>query len=127
MARADDEARRAHSRENYTFFNANTLLLIHVPSRAVAGTFVDVGAYIQSVMLGFLSYGIGSCPQYALTRYAKTLHEVKSSSDGLPLLPDDRILVCGMSIGVTDPDAPINTFVPSRKPPSSFIRYTSAL
>eukprot|EP00818_Percolomonas_sp_WS_P002470 CAMPEP_0117449848 /NCGR_PEP_ID=MMETSP0759-20121206/8157_1 /TAXON_ID=63605 /ORGANISM="Percolomonas cosmopolitus, Strain WS" /LENGTH=284 /DNA_ID=CAMNT_0005242337 /DNA_START=123 /DNA_END=977 /DNA_ORIENTATION=+ len=119
--RVNEQHRKEHDRENYTFFNAPLVLLLHIPERAVAGTFVDAGLFLQSVLLGFHAYGYGCCPQYALTRFSKTIREfhkvygVSQKGQMNPLIPDERILVCGISIGVVDPDAKVNHFAPSRK------------
>lgn len=113
--RNNEEQRKLHRRENFTFFNAPLLLLIHIPDRAVSGTFLDIGAFIQSISLGFLSYGIGSCPQYSLTSYSDTFRNYYNEN-GDPLLPSKRILACGMSIGYPVLEDKINSFIPSRQP-----------
>eukprot|EP01138_Halocafeteria_seosinensis_P006731 gb/GECG01006884.1/.p1 GENE.gb/GECG01006884.1/~~gb/GECG01006884.1/.p1 ORF type:complete len:257 (+),score=32.57 gb/GECG01006884.1/:1-771(+) len=114
LARDDAEERRNHERRNFSFFEAPLLILLHVPDRAVAGTFVDAGLFLQSVLLGFHAHGYGCCPQYSLTRYSRTLKDFHKNKGIKPLLPDDRILVCGISIGAVDSNEPINQFVLSR-------------
>jgi len=106
IERRDFEARKAHNRENLTFFEAPLSLIFHLPAGSERGQFLDMGFYMQNVMLGFLSLGIGSCPQYSLTSYSKTIREF--------LNLEGRWIVSGLALGFPDPDAPVNTYIPER-------------
>lgn len=116
LNRQDVQDRWAHNRDNYTFFNAPTHIIIHIPDRAVAGTFLDIGAFLQNLLIGFLSHGIGSCPQYAMCRYSNVFRE-------FGLLPQGRIMACGLSIGYFDPSLPLNSFIPDRQPIESWVTW----
>ena len=73
---------------------------------AERGTFLDMGFFMQSVMLGAVSVGLGTCPQYSLAMYADICRE--------QLGLHDRMIVCGMSIGYPDENAIVNSYVPAR-------------
>jgi nitroreductase len=107
--RDDDAARQVHDRDNLRFYGAPVAMIIHVPGNAVAGTFLDVGMFLQNVMLGLVSFGLGSCPQYSVAGYGFVIREELA-------LPDDRVVVCGLSVGYPDPEAPVNDFYPARAP-----------
>jgi nitroreductase len=56
---------------------------------------VDVGMYLQTVMLLLRAEGLHSCPQMAWSQVRKTVAQVLSPQDG-------HILFCGMSIVYED-------------------------
>ncbi|MGH3922403.1 MAG: hypothetical protein ACRDTT_05965 [Pseudonocardiaceae bacterium] len=41
-------------------------MILHLPGNAEAGTFLDKGLFLQNVMLGLVSFGLGSYPQYSV-------------------------------------------------------------
>jgi nitroreductase len=107
IERDDREARRLHRRENFLFFGAPTELIFHLPANAAPGTFLDLGFFMQNVMLGLIACGLGSCPQYSVASYAATVRDHLR-------LGDDRMIIAGMAVGYVDVVAPINQFVPCR-------------
>ncbi len=106
---SDSAAKRAHSRGNYEFFGAPLVLFFLLPAGAARGTFLDLGFYLQNVMLGFEAIGASSCP------LASILAMTRSIRDSLRL-PDDRWLCCALAVGYADPAARVNSFFPPRRP-----------
>ena len=109
IGRDDAAARRTHDRDNLRFYGAPVAVIFHIPGNAVAGTFLDMGMFLQNVMLGLVSFGLGSCPQYSVAGYGFAILEELG-------LPTDRVVVCGLSVGYPDPEAPVNRFFPARAP-----------
>ena len=107
IARDDVPARKAHGRENFTFFGAPMQMIFHLPVGAARGNFLDLGMFMQNVMLGLVAHGLGSCPQFSVAGYADVVR-------GAVGLAEDRWIVAGMSVGWPDPAAKVNTFVPER-------------
>ena len=103
----DREKRLAHNRENFTFFDAPLAMIIHVHKDAERGNFLDMGLFLQNIMLGLVSKGMGSCPQYSITQLSDTIRDTIG-------LSKDRWIVCGLAVGYPDPDAIVNTFIPER-------------
>jgi nitroreductase len=60
---------------------------------------MDVGMFLQTVMLLFRAENMDTCPQIAWAEYHETVTEVIEPSDNL-------VLACGMAIGFADPDVP---------------------
>ena len=60
---------------------------------------MDVGIFLQTVMLLFRAERMDTCPQIAWAEYHETVAEVIEPSNNL-------VLACGMSIGFADPDVP---------------------
>ena len=119
IGREDHAARRAHGRENFTFFEAPLQLVFHLPAGAERGNFLDVGLFMQNVMLGLTAHGLGSCPQFSVAGYPAVVRRVLG-------LGADRWIVSGMSVGWPDPEVPVNTFVPERLPLEDFVDWRMA-
>lgn len=107
IAEDDVDSRRAHQRENYLFHGAPVELIFHLPVGAPPGSFLEMGFFIQNVMLGLLGCGLASCPQGSVAGYPDLIREHL----GLGL---DRLIVCGMAVGYMDERAPVNRFIPER-------------
>ncbi|GAA3369324.1 nitroreductase [Streptomyces sannanensis] len=107
VAVADDLARRAHLRDNLGFYGAPVALVCHLPANAVPGTFLELGCFLQNMMLGLVARGLGSCPQFSVARYADILRKELG-------IPEDRLIACTVSAGYPDEAAPVNRFVPPR-------------
>lgn len=106
IAKNDMEQRRLHTRENFLFFGAPLELFFLLPKKAERGNFLDLGLYIQNVILGLLSEGISSCLQASIVRYPDTIRKVLS-------LSEEVWIVTGLACGYAD-DHKVNTFVPER-------------
>ena len=110
------EQRKHHNRRNVEFFGAPCVLFLDLHHNAMPGNFLDTGAFLQNIMLGLVANNLGSCPQYSLTSYSKT---IKSFCK----IPKENILVCGLSIGSPDPKNPINSFIPKRVDIETYTRW----
>lgn len=104
--RNDNDARLAHFRENYTFFGAPVAMIFHLPMGSQRGNFLDMGLFMQNIMLGLVAHGLGSCPQFSICSYSNTIRET--------LNLNNRMIVCGMAVGIPDESAKVNTFIPKR-------------
>lgn len=114
--RDDAVARREFIRRNLHFYGAPVGMVFHLPRNAVPGTFLEMGFFVQNVMLGLVASGLGSCPQNSVAAYADVIRE------HLGLGPD-RLVVCGMSVGHPDEDDPVNAFFPERAPLDEYARW----
>ena len=113
--RRDQPARQAHHRENFTLFGAPAYLIFHLPADSERGTFLDMGFFMQNVMLGLVAQGLGSCPQFSVAGYPQAIREFL----GL----EQRWIVSGLAVGYPDPTAPVNSFIPDRLPPEAYIQW----
>jgi nitroreductase len=107
IARADEAGRQEVERRNLRFYDAPAAMVFHLPATAVPGTFLEMGFFVQNVMLGLVACGLGSCPQYSVARYGDVLRDALG-------LGADRLIVCTLCVGYVDESAPINTFYPQR-------------
>ena len=115
IERDDKAARLAHFRENYTFFGAPVAMIFHLPKGSERGNFLDMGLFMQNVMLGLVAEGLGSCPQFSICSYSDTIRQ--------ELGLKNRMIVCGMAVGIPDESAKVNTFIPERCTIDSFTEW----
>lgn len=118
IARDDIQARKAHGRENFEFFGAPVHMIFHLPAGSERGNFLDVGMFMQNVMLGLTAHGLGSCPQFSVAGYADIVRSALR-------LDSNRWIVSGLSLGYSDPHAKVNTFVPERLPLKDFVSWSA--
>jgi nitroreductase len=97
--RDDREARARVRAGNWEGWGATTVLFCYLESTMLPPQWMDVGMFLQTVMLLFRAENIDSCPQIAWAEYHKTVAGVIGPSSNL-------VLACGMSIGFADSDVP---------------------
>ncbi|MBL4889572.1 MAG: nitroreductase [Candidatus Lindowbacteria bacterium] len=112
----DKPARKVHERENYIFFGAPVVMIFHLPANAEKGTFLDMGFFMQNVMLGLVGAGLVSCPQASQTRYSAT---IRKRID----LPQDRIIVAGLALGYVDNSKKVNEYIPKRLELNEYVEW----
>ena len=98
--RTDTAARFKFLERNYEFFGAPTALFFFTHRGLDHFGTLDLGLYMQTLMLAAKARGIGTCAQGYLGNYPDIIREEFEISD-------DYALVCGMSIGYPS-DHPIN-------------------
>lgn len=106
--RADKAARFNFLQRNYEFFGAPTALFFFTHRGLDRFGTLDLGFYMQSVMLSAQAKGLATCAQGYLGNYPDI---IRSEFD----VSDDYALVCGMSIGYAS-DHPINSWRAERLP-----------
>lgn len=110
IGREDKKRRVEQWIENYRSFGAPVVLYFYMESHLEAGAYMDLGMFIQTVMLLAEEEGLATCPQQALAQYPEIVKHTLGIEDG-------SVLLCGMALGYEDPSAPINHIV--RPGPSS--------
>lgn len=74
---------------------------------------MDMGMFIQNVMLAARGFGLETCPQAALAEYPDIIRKNLQ-------LPEDQHIVCGMAMGYADWSHPINQYRTQREMVDSF-------
>jgi len=116
IAKTDKARMHAQHRRNYEFFGAPVGLMYTIDRVMRQGSWLDFGMFLQGVMVAARAHGLHTCPQAAFTPF----HRIITEQIGAPA---NEQLVCGMSLGVADPDAIENTLVTEREPVASFARF----
>jgi nitroreductase len=110
----EDKKRRAAWRRNYTFFDAPVGLLFFIDRRLEKGSWLDMGLFLQNVMLAARGFGLETCPQASLAEYPDTVRQILQISN-------NWAVVCGMAVGYADWDHPINQYRTAREPEQTFV------
>ena len=116
IQKGDREASTRQAMRNFKFFDAPVGLFITVDTYLMYGSWCDAGMYAQSIMLAAKGYGLDTCPQAAWVPFRDI---VMKHLD----IPDDQVLVTGMSLGYADPDAIENTLVSDREDVANVVHY----
>ncbi|NLS03980.1 nitroreductase [Rhizobium sp. P32RR-XVIII] len=93
----DQAARAAQTARNYRFFGAPVGLIFTIDRHLEKGSWLDLGMFIQNVMLAARARGFDTCAQEFFARYHAVIRH------HLPLAPEEMV-VCGMSMGFADPE-----------------------
>jgi len=92
IPRDDKAAYAKQALENYNFFGAPHVAIVHTDEALGIYGAIDCGAYVGNFMLAAQALGLGSIAQAALARRSGLIrHHFK--------LGDDRRVVCGISFG----------------------------
>ena len=92
IEQSDREARARQTAKNYHFFGAAIGLIVTIDRRLEKGSWLDLGMFLQNILIAAGSRGLQSCPQETFSKYHRTLRE------HLPI-PPEELVVCGISIG----------------------------
>jgi nitroreductase len=95
IEQSDQAGRAGQTAKNYAFFGAPLGLIITIDRRLQVGSWLDLGMFVQNVMLAAGARGLQTCPQETFAKYHAVLRKL------LPI-PDEEMVVCGMSLGFAE-------------------------
>ncbi|HEV2153829.1 nitroreductase [Bradyrhizobium sp.] len=107
IPRGDRSGYAKQALENYNFFGAPHVAIIHTNEPLGIYGAIDCGAYVSNFMLAAQALGLGTIPQAALARHSGLIRRHFN-------LPDDRRVVCGISFGYADNAHKVNSYRTSR-------------
>src|ERR1700759_4838446 len=107
IPRGDKAGYAKQALENYNFFGAPHVAIIHTDEPLGVYGAIDCGAYVGNFMLAAQALGLGTIPQAALARHSGMIRRHFG-------LGDDRRVVCGISFGFPDREHRINGYRTSR-------------
>ena len=100
ISREEKAARNDWFMRNFTFFDAPAVAFFTLPSQFGLREACDLGMYAQTVMLGLVAHGLGSCPQTSLGFMANVIRPALG-------LGDHEKLMFGLSFGYPT-EMPVN-------------------
>lgn len=109
IGRDNKPARLQQLAKNAQFFGAPVGVFIYADERMGQVQWLDIGIYLQSLMLLATDKGLATCAQGYWRHSGKTV----AAHLGWP---EGHRMVCGVALGYADPDAPINQWRSSRAP-----------
>jgi nitroreductase len=117
LTRENKAGMAAQHGRNYAFFDAPVGMIFTIDRIMEQGSWLDYGMFLQSIMVAARGRGLDTCPQAAFTQYHKIIREVLE-------LPDNEMVVCGMSLGYADLERIENSLVTERVPAAGFVKFT---
>lgn len=117
IERQDGAARARQTEKNFHFFGAPVGLIFSIDARLTAHSWLDLGLFVQNVMIAARARGLATCPQVSFARF----HPVIAAL--LPMAPH-HVTACGMSLGFPDESAPVNQVRMPRERASAFAQFS---
>ncbi len=116
IGREDKRKMHAQVGRNYRFFDAPVGMIVTIDRSLEIGSWLDLGMFLQSICIAARGHGLDSCPQAAFARYHRVIREVLE-------LPEEQVVVCGLSLGRIDETAVENSLVTERAPLERFVTF----
>lgn len=107
IARDDKVSRALQSYRNFELFDAPHTMVVTTDRDLGAYGVLDCGGWVNNVMLLLADAGLGAIAQGAIAMYSDFVRAHLG-------LGDDRLVVCAVSFGYADDEAPINAFRTTR-------------
>lgn len=118
IERNDMAGRARAGLRNFELFGAPVGLFFAMERALLYGSWLDIGMFMQNVMIVARAHGLETCPQQAWCSYAPAIHRELGLDQRL-------VVVSGMALGYEDTTARENTLVTEREPVDSFTTFHS--
>ena len=116
----DDRAGRLRAFvRNFEFFDAPHVAIVCMEKHFKLGVALDVGMYVQTLMLALWARGVGSCAQASLRMYPAIVRQELG-------IPESLRIMCGVSFGYEDPSVPANRSRQAREPIETNVTFVDA-
>ncbi|MFN3433872.1 MAG: nitroreductase [Sphingomonas sp.] len=109
IPRGDEAAAWRQWGRNYSFFDAPVGLIFTIDKDLDSMSFLDVGMFMQTLMLAAKDRGLDTCAQGAWNLFWTATRRVLA-------IPDDEYIIAGMALGYADTDDPVNGVIAAREP-----------
>ncbi len=113
VTKGDTAGMKRQSAANLRFFGAPVALMLTVDRDLEIGSWIDLGMFLQSLLIAAQGHGLQSCPQAIFARFHPIVRRELA-------IPESEVVVCGIAIGHADLDAPQNGLVSEREPVEGF-------
>ncbi|QVL42389.1 MAG: nitroreductase [Alcanivorax sp.] len=120
IARDDKSGRMRAQLRNFELFDAPHVVFIGMEREFGPTVALDVGMYIQSLMLAMTAHGVGSCAQGSMRYFPNDVREVFGE-------PASTAILVGISFGYEDPDVAANRTRVGRAPLADSVAFKAAL
>lgn len=116
IARGQNDRMAAQHARNFRFFDAPVGMFFTLDRDMEKGSWLDLGMFVQNVMIAARGLGLDTCPQAAFCPYHRVISQQLS-------IPADRQVILGMALGRAAPMASENMFETEREPVEGFARF----
>ncbi len=116
IGKGDKAAMAAQHRKNYAFFGAPVGMIFTIDRSLGQGSWLDLGMFLQNVMVAARGRGLDTCAQAAFMTYHAIIRDQLA-------IPEAEMVVCGMALGHADPAEPANALVSPREAVEGFASF----
>lgn len=116
VSKGDVEGMKRQTAANLRFFDAPVALMVTIDRDLEIGSWLDLGMFVQNLLVAAKGHGLDSCPQAIFARFHPVVRRELA-------IPQEEVIVCGIALGKADPDAPANRLVPEREPVEAFTQW----
>ncbi|NUZ08019.1 nitroreductase [Piscinibacter koreensis] len=116
IERSDVQGRARQTQRNFAFFGAPVGLIFGIDGRLRPHSWLDLGLFVQSVMIAAQARGIATCPQVSFARFHALIAQHLD-------MPEHEVTACGMSMGYGDAAAAVNQLQMPRERVNDFARF----
>ncbi len=109
IGREDRAARYGAWMRNYAAFDAPHVAIVGIDRTFGIYAALDVGCWLQSLLLAATAEGVSACAQASLAGYPKAVRSVLS-------VPDEIAILFGIALGYEDESVPANRCRTDRQP-----------
>ncbi len=116
IEKKETDKRLVQWNKNYRFFGASVGLIIYMDRRVETGSWMDLGMFIQNILVAAREFDLGTCPQAALAEHPDIVRQVLK-------LDDHYAIACGIAIGYPDMTDPVNQYRTDRLDIDEFTKW----
>ena len=116
IEKGDFEKTKAQHDRNLVFFDAPVGMMFTIHRDLKIGSWLDLGMFLQNIMILARSHGLETCPQAAFSHFHETIRKYIE-------IGDDYIVVCGMAMGYADWSRPECSLVVEREPLANYVTF----
>lgn len=116
IARGDEAASWRQWGRNYSFFDAPVGLIFTIDKDLDSMSFLDIGMFMQTLMLAAKDRGLDTCAQGAWNQFWSATRRILAISE-------DEHIIAGMALGYADPDDPVNGVIAPREPLDKIVTF----
>jgi len=120
IERDDKPGRMRAQLRNFELFDAPHVVFIGMEREFGPTVALDVGMYIQSLMLAMTAHGVGSCAQGSMRYFPNDVREIFGE-------PASTAILVGISFGYEDPEVAANRTRVGRAPLADSVAFKTAL
>ncbi len=113
LTKDDKEGMKRQHARNFLFFDAPVGFIFTMDRDLGRGMLLDYGMFLGNLMTAARVRGLDTCAQAFFADYHVTLRKTLG-------IPENEMILCGLSLGYADPDAPENRLVSAREPVEAF-------
>jgi len=118
IGKTDKDKMHAQHGRNYVFFDAPVGFIFTIDRILAQGSWLDYGMFFENIMVVARGRGLDTCLQAAFTQFYRVIKRELN-------LADHEMVICGMALGVADPDAVANRLTTARAAVDEFTQFHS--